>query len=93
MAESIPAIGDYMWKSYSTTSLFGMGSLRDRFQFLITLGGVTRSASIYKSDLSELCDLKFHANFEKDKYHILIMRIGVGKIVKDKPFVCKSLRH
>jgi len=41
MAESISAIENYMWKSSNSTPLFGLGSLRDRFQFLITLGGVT----------------------------------------------------
>ena len=93
MAELIPAIEDHMWKSNNSTPLFGLGSLRDRFQFLITLGGVTRSESIYKADLSDLCDLKFHADREKDAYHILIMRIGACKTIKDKLIFCKSLRH
>ena len=43
MAESIPAIENYMRKSSNSTPLFGLGSLCDRFQFLITLGGVTWS--------------------------------------------------
>ena len=41
MAELISAIENYMWKSNSVTPLFGLGYLRERFQFLITLGGCT----------------------------------------------------
>ena len=93
MAESIPAIENFMWESNNNTSLYGLGSLRDRFQFLITLGGVTRSESMYKGDISDLCDLKFKSDCEKDSYHILLMRIGTGKTVKEKPIYCKSLRH
>ena len=54
---------------------------------------MTPIESIYKADLSDLCDLKFHAKLENDKYHILIMRIGASKTVKDKHFFCKTLRH
>ena len=93
MANSIPKIEDYMRNNNNYISLFGLVSLHNRFWFLTTLGGVTRSESIFKADFIDLCDLKIHANYEKDPYHILLIIIGEYKTVKDKPIYCKSLRR
>jgi len=63
------------------TPSFGASSLRDRFQFLMSLCGVLRSESLFKADLSDLMDIKLESQLTKEPfpYHVLILRIGEGK--------------
>ena len=68
-------------------------SIRDRFQFLMTLSGCLRCESMYKTDLSDLCDLVYHQKSERSPYQILIMRTGEGKTVHDKNIFGRLLRH
>ena len=56
-------------------------SIRDIFQLLMTLSNCLRSESIYKADLSDLCDLVYHQKSERSPYQILIMRISEDKTV------------
>ena len=56
-------------------------SIRDRFQFLMTLSGCLRSDSLYKADLCDLCDLVYHQNAKRSVYQILILRIGEAKTI------------
>ena len=50
-------------------------SMRDPFQFLTTLGSISRSESLYKADLSDICNFMLKQRREIYPYHILIMRI------------------
>ena len=68
-------------------------SIRDRFQFLMTLSGCLRSEPMYKADLSDLCDLVYHQKSERSLYQILIMRISEGKTVHDKNIFGRVMRH
>ena len=68
-------------------------SIRDRFQFLMTLSGCLRSDSLYKADLCDLCDLVYHQNAERSVYQILILRIGEAKTIKDNAHFGRVLRH
>ena len=69
----------YIWydctfagKYYSTVTL------RDRFDFLFTLGVVMCSEFVFTSSLSCLMDFTYHQEKEPDLYHVLVMRIGFG---------------
>ena len=66
---------------------------RDRFQFLMTLGGALRSGPLYKVDLSNLCDFKFQQKDRMDSYRILTMSISIGKIHVDKVLHGSIMRH
>ena len=68
-------------------------SIRDRFQFLMTLSSCLRSKPMYKADLSDLCDLVYHQKSERSLYQILIMRIGEGKTVHDKNIFERVMRQ
>ena len=59
----------------------------------MTLTAVMGSDSIYKADLCDLCDFKFHQPKEHSPYHVLILRDGGGKSVKDKTQFGKVMRH
>ena len=59
----------------------------------MTLSAVMRSDSVYKADLCDLCDFTFTQPGEHSPYHILILRDGAGKSVKDKPQFGKVMRH
>ena len=59
----------------------------------MTLSGVMRSDSLYKSDMCDLCDFKFQQPGEHSPYHILILRDGCGKSVKEKTQFGKVMRH
>ena len=52
------------------TGYYCGSSMRDRFQFLMTLGSISRSESLYKADLSDLCDSMCKQRREIDPYHI-----------------------
>ena len=83
----------WAWDSNSSTKSYGASSLRDRFQLLMTLGGVLRSESLYKADLSDLCDFKFHQKTERDPYHVCILRVSTGKTNADKVLYGRVMRH
>ena len=69
-------------------------TLRYRFHFLFTIGAAICSESVFKVDLSELMDFTFHQENELDPYHVLIVRIGLGKTIKgDKTVYARGIRH
>ena len=83
----------FLWDYKSHTPKYGAASLRDRFHFLFTLGAVMRSDSLYRADLSDLCDFSFKQTRERDPYHVVVLRVGSGKTVKDKAHFGKVMRH
>ena len=69
-------------------------TLRYRFHFLFTIGAVIRSESVFKADLCDLMDFKYLQVNEPDPYHVLIIRIGSGKIIKgDNILYARGKRH
>ena len=93
MIAEVTEIEDFMWNYHCQTPAFGAASLRDRYQFLGTLSGVLRSESLYRGDLSDLCDFKFKQRLEPDEYHIGIQRVSQGKANKEKVLYGRSIRH
>ena len=68
--------------------------MRDRFQFLRSIGSISRNESLYKADLCDLCDFIFKQRREIDPYHILIMTIGFGKTVNsDHAIYARGMIH
>ena len=93
MIHVISQIEECLWSYKYGRNQSMCASIRDRFQFLMTLSGCLRSESMLKADLSDLCDLVYHQKSERSPYQILIMRIGEGKTVHDKTFFGRLLRH
>ena len=76
------------------TGYYSGSSMRDRFQFLMTLRSILKSESLYKVDLSDICDFIFKQCREIDPYHILIMRIGFEKTINgDHAIYARGMRH
>ena len=60
----------------------------------MTLGSISRIESLYKADLSDLCDFMFKQRLEIDLYHISITRIGFGKTINgDYDIYARGIRH
>ena len=95
MIGEIPRIEEWLWNYNNTTISYATSSLRDRFHFLMTLGAVLRSESLFKADLSDLCDFILEADKinEPSPYHIVVLRIGEGKQNCDKNIFGRILRH
>ena len=93
MIDEVHAIEDYMWHYGCTTLPYCAASLRDRYQYLATLAGVLRSESLYRGDLSDLCDFKFNQRLEPSPYHIGIQRVSMGKANADKVLYGRAIRH
>ena len=81
MVSVVPKTEEWLWKHAYQTKVHSASALRDRFQFLISLGAVLRSESLYKADLCDLCDffIDTKQSGEPDPYHIGVLRIGEGK--------------
>ena len=93
MIHVISQIEECLWSYKCGRNQSMCASIRDRFQFLMTLSGCLRSESMMKADLSDLCDLVYQQKSERSPYQILIMRIGEGKTVHDKNIFGRLLRH
>ena len=74
-----PTIEIKMWEAHNNTHGYGTSALRDEFYFLFTLSAVTRSASVYKGDLCDMCYFTFLQQREQDPYHIIILRDSDSK--------------
>ena len=73
--------------------VYGTAALRDIFKVLFTLSAITRSDSVYKTDLCDMCDFTFLQPKEKDPYHIITLRDGDGKGSKAQTKFAKATRH
>ena len=93
MISEVTQIETYMWEYHCTTPAFSAASLRDRYHFLATYGGVLRSESMYLADLSDLCDFKFKQQKEPHPYHIGIQRVSMGKTNREKVLYGRAMRH
>ena len=93
MIEQIPKIEEVLWNYKNNTRVYGLNALRNRFQYLMTLGAVMRSDSLYSDDMCDLCDFTFLQPKEGDPYHIMILRDGDAKTSKGKVQYGKVMRH
>ena len=59
----------------------------------MTLSAVMRSDLVYKADLCDLCDFTFQQTGENSPYHILILRDGGDKSVKDRTQFGEVMHH
>ena len=89
----IPKIEAYLWNSNIGTKKYGMNVIRNCFLCLYTLNAVVRSESLYKADMADLCDFKFLQSREVAHYHIIVNRIGMGKVVKETAYFGKVMQH
>lgn len=57
LVQEVPRIEESLFNSSSHLPRFALASLRNRYVFLQTVFGILRGESIFKCDLSDLCDL------------------------------------
>ena len=93
VAPEVAKIEYYLWEYASKNIASCASALRDRYHYLMTLGGVLRSESMYLADLSDLCDFIFHQTLEPDPYHVSVLRIGRGKTNKANNIFGRAMRH
>ena len=72
MIHLISQIEEGLWSHKYGRNESMCSSIRNRFQFLMTLSGCLRSESMYKANLSDLCDLVYHQKSVRFLYQILI---------------------
>ena len=59
LAPEVNTIEKFIWNDHNMIGYYSGSWIRDRFQFLMTLGSISRSESLYKADLCDLCDFIF----------------------------------
>lgn len=79
-----------LWNRNNNSMRNGMAALRDRFTFLETLGAVLRGESLYKGELSDLCDFIHKTRLDPHPFHCLIINIEIGKVNKNKTLFGRS---
>jgi hypothetical protein len=90
--ERIPLIEQELFNRHCNAPLFSLGSLRDRFCFLLSTFGILRGESLFKADLSDLCDF-IKANDGLHICHVLVLRIAMGKTNGLKTLYGRVMRH
>lgn len=71
----------------------GMAGLRNRATMLMSLQQVSRGESLFKCELSDLCDFVYHSHREPDPFHFLVMQVFTGKTNKAKTIYGRLIRH
>ena len=51
LASGVNIIEDFVWNDHNMNGYYSVSSMRDRFQFLMTLGSILRIESLYKLTL------------------------------------------
>jgi hypothetical protein len=92
LVKDIPRIELNLFDNNKTSSFYCQGSLRDRFCFLMTFCGILRGESLFKCELSDLCDIVIEEGVLA-KHHILVMRIATGQTNGLKTLYGRVLRH
>lgn len=93
MIEKLDDLEDTLFNKNKNTKVNGVAGLRNRFAYLSTLQSVLRGESIFKCELSDLCDFTYEARREPHPYHILVMQIMTGKTNRDKTLFGRMIRH
>ena len=93
VAEEIPNIENYFFHKHGSSLHFCVSSLRDRFTLLQTTFGILRGESMFKSELSDLIDIKFKCRETASMIHVGVMQIFEGKTNKTKTLYGRVLRH
>ena len=61
------------------SSVYSVASLRDWYCLLMSTNGILRGESLFKCELSDLCDLVHKDNSSLEDILIHVMRIATGK--------------
>ena len=93
IAEEIPSIENWLFERNGDKLLYSVSSLRDRFTLLQTTFGILRGESMFKSELSDLVDIKFKCKETGANIHVGVMQIFEGKTNKTKTLYGRVLRH
>ena len=71
--KEVPRIEEYLFKKNSFSTVYGMATLQDRYCLLMSTNGILQGESLFKCELSDLCD------FVHDNVLIHVMQIATGK--------------
>ena len=75
----LPRLEEHLFNRHSLSVTFMFSSLRDRFCLLMTTNAILRGESLFKCDLSDLCDLQFTPNDSDRPVLVHVMRVSTGK--------------
>jgi hypothetical protein len=92
LVRSVPLIEEKLFDRNAFAPSYSMASLRDRYCFLMSHCGVLRGESLFKCELSDLCDLVMDDQ-GPHPCHILMMRIATGKTNGLKVLYGRVMRH
>ena len=79
----IPNIEAYLWNTNNGTTCYDMNALRNHIYCLYILYDMMKIDSLFKTDITNLCDFKFFQSREVPPYHIIVNGIGMDKTVKE----------
>ncbi|KAG7367334.1 centromere DNA-binding like protein [Nitzschia inconspicua] len=70
-----------------------LSSLRNRFTFLFTTGGILRGESVYMAELSDLLHATVHRTRDPHPVTVMILQMATGKTNKDLKLYGRVARH
>jgi hypothetical protein len=82
-----------LFNRHKNTAIYSVVSLRDRFCFNMTTNGILRGESLFKCDLSDLCDVIHKDSATGQNIMVMVMRIAVGKTNGLKTLYGRVIRH
>ena len=92
-AKGIPRLEEHLFNKNSSSAVFSLSSLRDRYCLLYTVNGILRGESLFKSELSDLCDLIHKDQSTGQEILIHVMRIAMGKTNGLRVLYGRCIRH
>ena len=84
---SVSSIEEFLFEKNSCSKFYGTAALRDRYCLLMTTNGILRGESLFKCELSDLCDVVHNDTL------IHVMRIATGKTNGLKVLYGRCIRH
>jgi len=92
LVQKIPVIEQHLFNRNAFCATKCVGALRDRFCFLMTTNGILRGESLFKADLSDICDF-IKENEGGHDCQVMVMRIATGKANGLHTLYGRVIRH
>ena len=92
-ANEVPRLEKFLFDKNAQSNIFSIASLRDRYCLLMTTNGILRGESLFKSELSDLCDIVHTDKSTSVEILIHVMRIAIGKTNGLKVLYGRCIRH
>ena len=92
-ASEILQLEQYLFEEKAFSDVYMVGFLRDRYCLLQTTSAILRGESLYRADLSDLCDMIFKPSNTSEEMLISIMQILHGKKNRLKVLYRRCVEH